>query len=142
MLTRRAALKGGTAAVSCAAVTTAAGAVAASPHEPLLALWCERQRLRAVQKSLLAEAEVLEKAGDGDAYHRAEAKCSELEDVVFDELEHQISRSQARTIEGAAIQARILVEYLSAGQMTDDRDLHMGRNLAAGLERLAGRAQS
>ena len=46
-ITRRAALRGGTAVAASAAVITAAGSVAAAPHEPLLGLWREYQQLLA-----------------------------------------------------------------------------------------------
>ena len=76
MLTRRAALQGGTATVACVVVTTAAGAVAtAKPNDPILSL--ERRFWKEDEAS--ADADTLEGA---EAYERFKVLDKQMQDAV------------------------------------------------------------
>ena len=138
-ITRRAALKGTAAVAVSTAAITAAGPVAATPHEPLLGFWRELQQVRALNNALLMEGDGLLRAGDSAGCWRLEDKAMEVYGSKIARLECQITEAQAQTVKGAAIQARLLAEFVELGQMaSDDRDPKLAQNLAAGLERLVG----
>ena len=91
MLTRRAALQGGTAAVVCTAAITAANAVAASPCEPLL----EMEREWIAQR---------------DHYRTYPDESDEARDPLLDRLietEVQMHRTPATTPAGIAVKLRM-----------------------------------
>ena len=133
MLTRRSALRGGTAAVSCAAVTTAAGAVAAvisSDTDPILALRNERDRL-------IARINGLPNTFEGDEM------VSEIDDDLI-EVEARILESEPRTFAGVLAQVEQLALWHQGGltHRGDETIEPLIKALPERIERLAGRAQS
>ena len=142
MFSRREALRGATAVAAMSAVpaTVIAGTDNA---EPLLGLWREYQRIRAVGRAIIKRANDAHEAGDLDECSRLEDEGDEIEVELIHGVERQISHTQARTIKGAVIQARLMVDYVGpVGVMVDDQDVHLARNLLAGLEQLAGEVAS
>jgi hypothetical protein len=108
----------------------------------LESLWTEREQLRALAAAIQKDAAEHWLAGQRQALPAMEAEWCNLQDRCFDDLEAVISKAEPRTLEDAAIQARLLAEYIELGQLSDDRDLKLALNLAAGLERLAGRPEA
>ena len=122
MLSRRAALRGGTAAVACAVVTTAAGAVAtAKPNDPILSL--ERRFWEADEAS--GHADTLEEIA---AYERLGVLDKQMQDAV------------PVSLEGVAAKLRYLKWDASiAGGRTGET---AARTALAGLEALIEGRQS
>ncbi len=141
-ITRRSALLGTAAAVSVAA-PVAMAEYRSAEHEPLIDLWQEYQRRRAVHATILKRAGAASAAGDHDGCSRIEDEAGEYDsEFVFHGVEHEICMSQARTTEGAVIQARLLAFYVGEAGMEDTHEQHLARNLLAALERLAGEVSS
>ncbi len=135
MLTRRAALKGGTAVATCAAVITAAGAVAipafaVEPEDPILALRNERDRLIAAINGFPNTVE-----GDemGDEFS---------DDLI--EIEARILEIEPRTLAGALAQVEQLALWHQGGltYRGDETIEPLIKALPERIGRLAGRAQS
>ena len=124
MLTRRAALKGGTATVASAALIGLAEA-APSPDAQLIA-W---------------EAEIHKRIAAIDQYGRP-VTDEELDDLCgpITALENRIAETEAHTVSGLAVKFRRLLNDRKDGEgaWTDDNV----RTMLASFERLAGRAQS
>ncbi len=123
MLSRRAALQGGTAAVASATLISLAEA-AASPDAQLIA-W---------------EAEIHKR--DAAINQAKQITDEELDDLCgpIADLEHRIAATEAHTVRGLAVKFRRFLTDLEEGEgaWTDDN----ARTMLASFERLAGRAQS
>ncbi len=105
MLTRRAALQGGTAVATCAAVTTAAGAVAAvvsSDTDLILALRNERDRL-------------ITRINGFPNTFEADEMGSELSDDLI-EIEARILEIEPRTFAGVLAQVEQLALWHQGGR--------------------------
>ena len=124
MLTRRAALKGGT-AVAVSATLIGLAAAAPSPDARLIA-W---------------EAEIHRRVAAIDQYGRL-VTDEELDDLCgpITDLEHRIADTEAHTARGLAVKFRRLLNDRKDGDgaWTDDNV----RPMLATFEHLAGRAQS
>ena len=83
-------------------------------------LWTEREELRARAAAIHKNAVDLWLVGERRALPATEAEWQDLQDQCFDRLEATISK--------AAIQARLLAEYIELGQLSEDRDLTLARN--------------
>ncbi len=140
LISRRTALLGTAAAASLAA-PVAMAEYRVAEHEPLIDLWQEYQRRRAVHAAMLKRASAASAAGDHEGCSRLEDESGEYDsEFVFHGVEHEICMSQARTTEGAVIQARLLLDYVAESGTNEHQDVHLARNLLAGLERLGGRS--
>ena len=91
-------------------------------------LWTEREELRARAAAIHKNAVDLWLVGERRALPATEAEWQDLQDQCFDRLEATISKAEPRNLEDAAIQARLLAEYIELGQLSDDRDLTLARN--------------
>ena len=100
----------------------------AGTHEPLIALWENRQRL--VAGSIAAGGK---SRTAGDAY---ETWSIELL-AMASEIEGEIVDTDPRTVAGMAIQAHLLAEYVDDGIMEDGLDAILARRVAAGLAQMA-----
>ena len=141
-ITRRSALLTGAAAVSVVApVAMVEYPNRAEEHEPLKDLWREYQRRTAIHAEIRDRAHVAYEADDLEGCSRIEDEAGEFDrEFLVHGVERQISMSHARTIEGALIQARMLLAYVDDGIMANGQDANLAHNLVAGLERLAGRS--
>jgi hypothetical protein len=129
MLSRRSALKGGTATVAAMTVT---GAVAArvAVDDPVVALRDERQR---VLREVHAQPETIE----------GEAVCMDLIGVVC-RLEVQILETEPQTLAGALAQVEQLCHWEEEGVVIGGEEAiaRLIEVLPGRIERLAGRAES
>ena len=141
LISRRSALLGTAAAVSFAApVAVAEHLNRVADHEPLIDLWQEYRRRLEVHEGLLKKTRAASAADDHEGCRRLEHEAGQYDsEFVFEGIEHEICMADARTIEGAVIQARMLALYVDDGIMTNGQDADLARNLVTGLERLAGR---
>ena len=161
MLSRREALRGGTAAVvgiAAAGAVAAAGVPAiantayrpllptvAGVDDPVLGHWRWYQRLKAVYDANSAASIAAYRAGDSETCKSLEDEGDELSSELYDGPERAISRTVATTLAGCLVQARLLAtEYVHDfdSHWEHSQDYHLAQSLVAGLERLAGEVRS
>ncbi len=149
MLTRRAALQGGTAVATCAAVITAAGAVAASlpPSDSELLALADRYWALRRESARLDDSAPGKSSAEWDAIYD---RVGVLDDEAF-EIASRIVDLRANTPRGLAAKLRIIRLEAGFREETKQPECHSkyDQAVARGLwtaredaERLAGRAQS